>query len=109
MDPLEKVMLDELEKFTYASSLLTDDEKEQLRFALLSNIDVFALSHMDMVRINPMENKAFSLGLPLDHPDGGRQLTKSRFHQRSKVPRMASRRSGGSKEGRQVASIYRLH
>ena len=30
MDPLEKVMLDEPEKFTYASSLLSDDENEQL-------------------------------------------------------------------------------
>ena len=42
MDPLEKIMLDESEKFTYASSLLTDDKKEQLRLVLLSNIDVFA-------------------------------------------------------------------
>ena len=41
VDPLEKVMLDGLEKFTYASSFLTDDKKEQLRLALLSNIDVF--------------------------------------------------------------------
>ena len=30
MDSLEKVVLDGPEKFTYASSLLTDDEKEQL-------------------------------------------------------------------------------
>ena len=42
MDPLEKVMLDGSKKFTYASHLLIDDEKEHLRFALLSNIDVFA-------------------------------------------------------------------
>ena len=34
MDPLEKVMLDEPEKFTYASSLLSDDENEQLCDAL---------------------------------------------------------------------------
>ena len=47
-------MLDEPEKFTYASSLPTDDEKEQLRLALLSNIDVFAWSHLDMVGINPI-------------------------------------------------------
>ena len=46
-------MLDEPEKFTYASSLLTNEEKEQLRLALLSNIDVFAWSHLDMVEINP--------------------------------------------------------
>ena len=53
MDPLENIMLDEPEKFTYASSLLTDDKKEQLRLVLLSNIDVFAWSHSDMVGINP--------------------------------------------------------
>ena len=53
MDPLEKVMLDEPEKFIYASSLLTDDKKQQLRFVLLSNIDVFAWSHSDMIGINP--------------------------------------------------------
>ena len=41
VDPLEKVMLDGPEKFAYANSLLIDDEKEQLRLALLSNIDVF--------------------------------------------------------------------
>ena len=42
MDPLENVMLDRSEKITYASSLLTGDEKEQLRLALLSNINVFS-------------------------------------------------------------------
>ena len=41
MDPLEKVMLDGPEKFTYANSFPTNDEKEQLRLVLLSNIDVF--------------------------------------------------------------------
>ena len=46
-------MLDEPEKFTYASSLLIDDKKEKLRLALLSNIDVFSWSHSDMVGINP--------------------------------------------------------
>ena len=53
MDPLINVMLDGPKKFSYASSLLTDDEKEQLRLALLSNIDVFAWSHSNMVGINP--------------------------------------------------------
>ena len=46
-----------------------------------------------------IESKAFPLGLPSDHPDGGRELTKSRFHQRSKVPRMASQRSVVPKKG----------
>ena len=54
MNPLEKLMLDGQQKFTYTSSLLTDDEKEQLRLELLSNIDVFAWSHSDMLGINPM-------------------------------------------------------
>ena len=42
VDPLEKVMLDEPEKFTYVSSLLSSDEKEHLQIVLLNNIDVFA-------------------------------------------------------------------
>ena len=39
-------------KFTYASSLLSDDEKKQLRLVLLNNIDVFAWNHSDMVGIS---------------------------------------------------------
>ena len=54
MDPLEKVTLDGPKKFTYISSLLSDKEREQLRLVLLNNIDVFAWSHSDMARINPM-------------------------------------------------------
>ena len=42
MDPLEKVELDGLEKFTYVSSLLSDEERAQLRLSLLRNIDVFS-------------------------------------------------------------------
>ena len=42
MDPLEKVMLDGHERFTYASSLRSSDKKERLRLVLLSNVDVFA-------------------------------------------------------------------
>ena len=53
MDPLEKVMLDGPKKFTYASSFMSDDEKEQLRLVLLNNIDKFAWSHSDMVGISP--------------------------------------------------------
>ena len=52
MDPLEKVTLDGLEKFTYINSLLSDEENEQLRLVLLNNIDVFAWSHSDVVGIN---------------------------------------------------------
>ena len=52
MDPLEKVTLDGLEKFTYVSSLLSNEEREQLQLVLLNNIDVFAWSHSDMVGIN---------------------------------------------------------
>ena len=52
MDPLEKVMLDGLEKFTYASSLLFGDKKEQLRLVLLNNVDVLAWNHLDMVGIS---------------------------------------------------------
>ena len=53
VDPLEAVALDGLEKFTYVSTLLSREEKEQVRRVLLGNADVFAWSHSDMVKINP--------------------------------------------------------
>ena len=52
MDPLKKVMLDGPEKFTYARSLLSSDEEEQLRLMLLNNVEVFAWNHSDMVGIS---------------------------------------------------------
>ena len=42
MDPLEIVALDEPEKFTYVSTLLSSKEKEQLRRVLLGNAAVFS-------------------------------------------------------------------
>ena len=52
MDPLEVVKLDGPEKFTYVNYLMSNEEREQVRLMLLSNIDVFASSHSDMVGIN---------------------------------------------------------
>ena len=54
MDPLESVVLDGLEKFTYVKSLLSKEQKEQLQHVLLRNIDVFAWNHSDMTGIDPM-------------------------------------------------------
>ena len=53
MDPLEIVALDGLEKLTYVSILLFNEEKEQLRRVLLGNAYVFAWSHSDMAEIKP--------------------------------------------------------
>ena len=53
MDPLEEVELDGLEKFTYVSSLMSNEERAHLRLVLLINIDVFAWRHSDMVEISP--------------------------------------------------------
>ena len=53
VDPLEKATLDGLEKFTYISSLLSNEEREQLRLMLLNNIYVLAWSHSYMIGINP--------------------------------------------------------
>ena len=47
-------MLDGPEKFTYISSLLSSEEKEQLQHVLLRNIDMFAWNHSNMIIINPM-------------------------------------------------------
>ena len=52
MDPLEEVELDGPEKFTYISSLLTNEEKAQLRLVLLPNLDVFAWRHSNLVGIS---------------------------------------------------------
>ena len=46
-------MLNGSEKFTYVSSLLSKEEKEQLQCVLLRNIDVFTWSHSDMIGIDP--------------------------------------------------------
>ena len=42
VDPLEVVVLDELEKFTYVSTLLSSKEREQVQGVLLKNLDVLA-------------------------------------------------------------------
>ena len=80
MDPLETVALDGLEKFTYVSSLLSSEEKEQLQCILLRNINMFSWNHSDMTGIDSMltshklnfiplgkivetESEAFPLGL----------------------------------------------
>ena len=52
MDPLETIALDGLENFTYVSTLLSNEDQEQLQHVLLGNADVFAWSHSDMARIN---------------------------------------------------------
>ena len=54
MDPLEEVKLYGPKKFIYISSLLSNEEREQLRLTLLHNVDVFAWRHSDMVGISPM-------------------------------------------------------
>ena len=53
VDPLETLALDEPKKFTYVSTLLSNEEKEQLRCVLLGIVDVFAWSHSDMAGIDP--------------------------------------------------------
>ena len=47
-------MLDGPKKFTYVSSLLSNEEKEQLERVLLRNIDVFSWNHSDKTGIDPM-------------------------------------------------------
>ena len=49
MDSLEEAEFDGLKKFTYVSSLLSNEEKAQIQLALQHNIDVFAWKHSDMV------------------------------------------------------------
>ena len=53
MDPLESILLGGPNKHTYVSSLLSEEEKEQLRQVLLDNIDVFAWTHSNITDISP--------------------------------------------------------
>ena len=53
MDPLESILLGGSDKHTYVSSLLFEEEKEQLRQVLLGNIDMCAWTHSDMTDISP--------------------------------------------------------
>ena len=48
VDPLETIALDGPERFTYVSTLLSSEKKEQLQHVLLGNVDVFAWSHSDI-------------------------------------------------------------
>ena len=41
VDPLETIALDGPKKLTYVNTLLSNEEKEQLRHVLLGNADVF--------------------------------------------------------------------
>ena len=77
MDPLEEVELDGPEKFTYVTSLLSNEEREQLRLTLLHNIDIFAWRHSDMIGINPMVASHKLNVLPIAKPI--RQKVR-RFH-----------------------------
>ena len=52
MDPLEKVTLDRPKKLTYISSLLSNEEREQLGLLQLKIMDVFVWNHSDMVGIH---------------------------------------------------------
>ena len=52
MDPLESILLAGPDKHTYVSSLLSKEEKEQLRQVLLGNIDIFTWTHLDMTGIS---------------------------------------------------------
>ena len=42
MDPLEEVEFDGPANFTYVSSLMSNEEREQSRLMLLHNINVFS-------------------------------------------------------------------
>ena len=52
MEPLETIALDGLKKFTYVSTLLSNEEKEKLQRVLLRNTNVFAWSHLNMAGID---------------------------------------------------------
>ena len=117
--------LDGPEKFTYVSSLLSNEEREQLRLTLLHNIDLFARRHSDMVGINSMvashklnvlptakpirQQVRRSSGSTSDNSDGSRQSSSCWFYKGGKVPRIAGQCGGGTEGGWKVACMCRLH
>ena len=54
VDPLQPIVIGELDRCTYVSSLLAEENKAQLQQALTVNADVFYWNHEDMTGINPV-------------------------------------------------------
>ena len=54
VDPLESIFIGEPGRYTYVSSLLTEEERAQIQQILQANADVFTWTHSDMTGINPM-------------------------------------------------------
>ena len=51
---LQPIVVGGPDRCTYASSLLTEEEKAQLQQALTANADVFFWNHADMIGVNPV-------------------------------------------------------
>ena len=62
IDPLQPIVIGRSSRCTYASSLLTKEEKAQLQQVLTANADVFAWNHTDMTGVNP-ENASHKLSV----------------------------------------------
>ena len=54
VDPLESILIGGPDRYTYVSSLLTEDERAQIQQILQANADVFAWIHSDMTGISSM-------------------------------------------------------
>ena len=54
VDPLESILIGGPGKYTYVSSLITEEERAQLQQILQANADVFAWTHLDMIGISLM-------------------------------------------------------
>ena len=54
VDPLESILIGRPNKCTYVSSLLSGEERARLQQIPQTNADVFAWTHSNMIRINPV-------------------------------------------------------
>ena len=54
VDPMESILIGGVGRYTYVSSLLTEEEREQIQQIIQANADVFAWTHSDMTGISPM-------------------------------------------------------
>ena len=68
VDPLESMLIDGPDRWTYVSSLLTEEERARLQEVFKVNVDVFAWTHLDMSGIRPV-NTSYKLNvLPSTRP-----------------------------------------
>ena len=126
VDSLESILIGGPGKCTYVSSLLFGEERARLQQILQVNADVFAWTHSDTIRINPVHAShklnVVSFARPIrqivrrSHPDSHQviqaevdNLLKVGFIREVKYSEWLANVVGVPKRGGQVESMRRLY